>query len=41
VALASWRWIVEAFIQIAVDAGVARAFDSYAIAREVFAETAT
>ena len=32
--------IVEAFIQISVYAGVARAFDSYAIVREVFAETA-
>jgi 4-carboxymuconolactone decarboxylase len=32
--------IVEAFIQIAVYAGVARAFDSYAIAAEVFAEVA-
>ncbi|WP_240670223.1 carboxymuconolactone decarboxylase family protein [Actinoplanes solisilvae] len=32
--------IVEAFIQIAVYAGVARAFDSYAIAAEVFAERA-
>jgi 4-carboxymuconolactone decarboxylase len=30
--------IVETFIQMAVYAGVARAFDSYAIAREVFAE---
>ena len=30
--------IVEAFIQMAVYAGVARAFDSYAVAREVFAE---
>jgi 4-carboxymuconolactone decarboxylase len=30
--------IVEAFIQMSVYAGVARAFDSYAIAREVFAE---
>jgi 4-carboxymuconolactone decarboxylase len=30
--------IVEAFIQLAVYAGVARAFDSYAVAREVFAE---
>lgn len=30
--------IVEAFIHIAVYAGVARAFDSYAIAMEVFAE---
>ncbi|WP_422933048.1 carboxymuconolactone decarboxylase family protein [Sinomonas sp. P47F7] len=30
--------IVEAFIQMAIYAGVARAFDSYAIAREVFAE---
>lgn len=32
--------IVEAFIQIAVYAGVARAFDSYAIAQQVFAEAA-
>lgn len=32
--------IVEAFIQMAVYAGVARAFDSYAVAREVFAEHA-
>ena len=32
--------IVEAFIQIAVYAGVARAFDSYAIAAQVFAEQA-
>ncbi|MET7375335.1 carboxymuconolactone decarboxylase family protein [Micromonospora arida] len=32
--------IVEAFIQIAVYAGVARAFDSYAIAAQVFAERA-
>jgi 4-carboxymuconolactone decarboxylase len=31
--------IVEAFIQIAVYAGVARAFDSYAIASQVFAES--
>jgi 4-carboxymuconolactone decarboxylase len=31
--------IVEAFIQIAAYAGVARAFDSYAIAAQVFAET--
>jgi 4-carboxymuconolactone decarboxylase len=31
--------VVEAFIQIAVYAGVARAFDSYSIAAEVFAET--
>ena len=30
--------IVEAFIQMAVYAGVARAFDSYTVAREVFAE---
>jgi 4-carboxymuconolactone decarboxylase len=30
--------IVEAFIQMAVYAGVARAFDSYSVAREVFAE---
>jgi 4-carboxymuconolactone decarboxylase len=30
--------IVEAFIQIGVYAGVARAFDSYSIAAEVFAE---
>ena len=30
--------IVEAFIQIAAYAGVARAFDSYAIAAQVFAE---
>lgn len=30
--------IVEAFIQMAVYAGVARAFDSYAVAREVFSE---
>jgi 4-carboxymuconolactone decarboxylase len=32
--------IVEAFVQIAVYAGVARAFDSYAVAAEVFAERA-
>ncbi|MEU7843711.1 carboxymuconolactone decarboxylase family protein [Micromonospora sp. NPDC049114] len=32
--------IVEAFIQIAVYAGVARAFDSYTIAAQVFAERA-
>jgi 4-carboxymuconolactone decarboxylase len=32
--------IVETFIQIAVYAGVARAFDSYAIAMQVFAEAA-
>jgi 4-carboxymuconolactone decarboxylase len=32
--------IVEAFVQIAVYAGVARAFDSYTIAAEVFAEHA-
>ncbi|MEV6586464.1 carboxymuconolactone decarboxylase family protein [Streptomyces acidicola] len=32
------RALVEAFIQIAVYAGVARAFDSYAVAREVFTE---
>jgi 4-carboxymuconolactone decarboxylase len=30
--------IVEAFIQMAVYAGVARAFDSYTVARGVFAE---
>jgi 4-carboxymuconolactone decarboxylase len=30
--------IVEVFIQIAVYAGVARAFETYAIARQVFAE---
>ena len=30
--------IVEAFIQIAAYAGVARAFESYTVAREVFAE---
>jgi 4-carboxymuconolactone decarboxylase len=30
--------IVEAFIHIAAYAGVARAFDSYAIAAQVFAE---
>ncbi|MEU0911416.1 carboxymuconolactone decarboxylase family protein [Streptomyces althioticus] len=30
--------IVEAFVQMAVYAGVARAFDSYTVAREVFAE---
>lgn len=30
--------IVEAFIQMAVYAGVARAFDGYAVARQVFAE---
>ena len=30
--------IVEAFIQIATYAGVARAFDSYAVAAQVFAE---
>lgn len=33
--------IVETFIQILVYAGAARAFDSYQIAREVFAERAT
>ena len=33
--------IVEAFIHIAVYAGVARAFDSYAIAAEVFKEHAS
>jgi 4-carboxymuconolactone decarboxylase len=32
--------IVEAFVQIAVYAGVARAFDSYTIAAQVFAEHA-
>ena len=32
--------IVEAFIHLAVYAGVARAFDSYAIAAQVFAERA-
>jgi 4-carboxymuconolactone decarboxylase len=32
--------IVEAFIHLAVYAGVARAFDSYAVAAEVFAERA-
>jgi 4-carboxymuconolactone decarboxylase len=31
--------IVEAFIDIAVYAGAARAFDSYAAAQQVFAET--
>lgn len=30
--------VVEAFIQLAAYAGVARAFDSYAVAAEVFAE---
>jgi 4-carboxymuconolactone decarboxylase len=30
--------IVEAFIQVAVYAGVARAFEGYQIAAEVFAE---
>jgi 4-carboxymuconolactone decarboxylase len=33
--------IVEAFIQIEAYAGAARAFDSYRIAREVFAERST
>ncbi|MFC8093694.1 carboxymuconolactone decarboxylase family protein [Streptomyces sp. NPDC057301] len=33
--------IVEAFIHIEAYAGAARAFDSYRVAREVFAETAT
>ena len=33
--------LVEAFIQIAVYAGVARAFDSYSIAAEVFAESSS
>ena len=32
--------IVEAFIHLAAYAGVARAFDSYAIAAQVFAEHA-
>jgi 4-carboxymuconolactone decarboxylase len=32
--------IVEAFIHLSVYAGVARAFDSYAIAAQVFAEFA-
>jgi 4-carboxymuconolactone decarboxylase len=32
--------IVEAFLHIAVYAGVARAFDSYAVAAQVFAEQA-
>jgi 4-carboxymuconolactone decarboxylase len=33
--------IVEAFIHLAAYAGVARAFDSYSVAMEVFAERAT
>ncbi|MFE5916284.1 carboxymuconolactone decarboxylase family protein [Streptomyces sp. NPDC056468] len=33
--------IVEAFIHIEAYAGAARAFDSYRVAREVFAETAS
>ncbi|WP_406417067.1 carboxymuconolactone decarboxylase family protein [Streptomyces sp. NBC_01614] len=33
--------IVEAFIHIEAYAGAARAFDSYRVARQVFAETAT